>query len=206
MAQTRFRVLLSDVGGVLGTNGWDTALRDGIIQHFGLNLHEVSARHRLMFDSYERGFMTFEEYLNSVFFESPRAFTTHEVRSMAYDASTPWPECIDFLRLVKDRNALKVGLISNEGEGLTQHRVRKFGLGALADFMIFSYFVHMRKPDPAIWQLALDLLQVSPDECIYIDDRKMFAEIAGGMGLTAIHHTSVGETRARLMQLGLETE
>jgi len=94
-------------------------------------------------------------------------------------------------------------LISNEGEGLTEHRVRKFGLRELADFLVFSYFVHMRKPDLEIWNLALNLAQVDPSETIYIDDREMFAEVAAEMGFTAICHVSLEKTRDRLLQLGL---
>ena len=50
---------------------------------------------------------------------------------------------------------LKIALISNEGRGLTEHRVRKFHLRELAEFMIFSNCVGYRKPDREIWRLAL---------------------------------------------------
>jgi putative hydrolase of the HAD superfamily len=114
-----------------------------------------------------------------------------------------WPENIALLRTVKRCNGLKLGLISNEGEGLTAYRVRKWGLRDLADFMVFSHCVHMRKPDPAIWQLALDLAQADVPEAIYIDDREMFVKIAAELGFTAIHHTSLAGTRQQLQELGL---
>jgi putative hydrolase of the HAD superfamily len=81
--------------------------------------------------------------------------------------------------------------------------VDKFGLRDLADFMVISHCVHMRKPDPQIWKLALDLAQVTAREAIYIDDRKMFVEAAADLGFSAIHHTSLGKTEERLQQLGL---
>jgi putative hydrolase of the HAD superfamily len=206
MAESRFFALFSDVGGVLGTNGWDTGLRLKIANHFACDLDDVQGRHRLMFDSYERGHMNFEEYLQRVFFGSPRSFTIDDVRNFAYNESVPWPTSIELLERVKSLNQLKLGLISNEGEGLTEHRVRKFGLRHLADFLIFSHFVHMRKPDPGIWRLALHLVQASASESIYVDDRELFVQVAREMGFAAIHHVSVKETREQLRALGLRVD
>lgn len=204
--QNNFVALFSDIGGVLGTNGWDTGVRETICDHFELDHEEIAARHRLMFDSYERGHMTFEQYLRRVFFAVPRRFTLEQVRDLAYAQSVAWPENIAFLARVKQTNSLKLALISNEGEGITEHRVGKFKLRELADCLVISHFVHLRKPDPEIWQLALNLLQVSPSESIYIDDRPMFADCARELGFTAIRHTSLEDTAAALSALGLKTE
>ena len=136
-------------------------------------------------------------------FAEVRPFTVEQVRSFAFAESIPWPENIDFLREVKLLNDLKLACISNEGEGLTSHRVKAWKLRELADFLVFSYAVHMRKPDPSIWHLALGLAQADVSEAIYIDDRPMFAEIARELGFAAIHHTSLADTRERLQHLGL---
>jgi putative hydrolase of the HAD superfamily len=203
MSSSKFHILYSDVGGVLGTNGWDTSLRKKIAAHFKIELSEIESRHHLMFDSYERGHMSFEDYLGYVFFDVPRAFTVEEVRDYSYKQSVAWPGNIKFFQQTKESNGLKVALISNEGRGLTEHRVRKFQLRELADFMIFSHCVGYRKPDREIWQLALDLAQVTPRESLYLDDRKMFVDIAADMGFTAVHYVSVEDTSKRLRELGL---
>jgi putative hydrolase of the HAD superfamily len=196
-------MLYSDVGGVLGTNGWDTSLRQKIAARFRVELEPIESRHHLVFDSYERGHMSFEEYLREVFFGEPRDFTVTELRDYAYDQSTPWPDNLDFFKKVKNSNGLKMALISNEGAGLTEHRVRKFHLRELVEFMIFSHFVGYRKPDREIWRLALNLAQVPPSESIYVDDRKMFVDVAAEMGFTAVHHISLRETGERLRAAGL---
>jgi putative hydrolase of the HAD superfamily len=204
--QSGFLALFSDIGGVLGTNGWDTGVRETICDHFGLDRNEIAARHRLMFDSYERGHMTFAEYLARVFFASPRTFSPAEVRVLAYAQSVAWPDNIAFLQRIKQKNHLKVALISNEGEGITEHRVEKFKLRELADFLVVSHFVHLRKPDPEIWRLALNLAQVSAAASIYIDDRPMFVDCATEMGFTSIHHVTLEHTAGYLRELGLMTE
>ena len=206
MPASRFRVLFSDIGGVLGTNGWDGPLRRRIVAHFGLDFEDIEARHHLMFDTYERGFLSFEDYLRHVFFAAPRAFTVADLRDYTYAQSVAWPDMIDFYRRVKRANGLKLALISNEGAGITEHRIGKFGLRDLADFMVISHFVHMRKPDHAIWRLALNLAQATPEESIYVDDREMFTLVAAELGFTAVRHTSLEDTAARFRDLGLAVE
>ena len=205
MADSRFQVLYSDIGGVLGTNGWDSALRRDVCAQFDLPAEEIDKRHLLMFDSYERGFMKFEDYLRWVFFASPRPFLLEDLRDYIFSASVPWPQNIALLGRVKKANRLKVGLISNEGQGITEHRMSKFGLREVADFIVISHCVHMRKPDRQIWQLALDLAQATPDQCIYVDDREMFVNVAAALGFTAFQHVDLDSTREKFERLGLIT-
>jgi putative hydrolase of the HAD superfamily len=206
MSGRPFTVLYTDIGGVLGTNGWDTALRRRLCAHFDVDFEEIEARHHLMFDSYERGFLSLVDYFRYVFFSSPRSFTVADLRDYTFNQSIVWPENIAFFKHVKQVNKLKMGLISNEGQGLTEHRVGKFGLRQLADFMVISHYVHMRKPDHEIWRLALNLAQAHPHEAIYVDDREMFVNVAAELGFTAVHHTSLESTRHRLRELSLAVD
>jgi putative hydrolase of the HAD superfamily len=192
---------------VLGSNGWDSSVRRRICDRFNIDLHETEERHRLNFDTFERGFTSFKKYLTHVFFAAPRDFTVKEVLEYAYTLSEPWPQNLAFYRQLKATNpGLKIGLISNEGEGLTTHRAGKFGLREVADFMVFSYGTHLRKPDPAIWHLALSLAQVTPENSIYVDDRAMFVQVAAELGFTALHYTSLAELQQNLSELGLAME
>ncbi len=203
MAEPRFRVLYSDIGGVLGTNGWDTQIRRDVCSKFSLSIDEIDKRHQLMFDSFERGFMKFEEYLRWVFFASPRTFSLEALRDFAFAASVPWPQNIALFQQVKKANGLKFGLISNEGQGITEYRMNAFGLREAADFIVVSHCVHMRKPDKQIWQLALDLAQVTAEQCIYVDDREMFVNVAATLGFTAFQHVDLDSTRDKFQRLGL---
>ena len=204
--RSRFHILYSDIGGVLGTNGWDGEVRRKVAERFGIDLEEIEPRHHLTFDSYERGYLSFEDYLQYVFFGMARDFTVEQIRDFAYEQSVAWPETIAFFRQIKQANGLKMALISNEGGGITEHRVGKFGLRELADFLVISHCVRLRKPDREIWRLALKLAQAEPQEAIYIDDREMFVRVAAEMGFTAVQHASLEATRERLRELGLTVD
>jgi putative hydrolase of the HAD superfamily len=206
MANSRCKVLFTDVGGVIATNGWDTELRAGMVHHFGLHGKEVDSRHRLMFDSYERGKLSLEEYLRWTVFYEPRSFSVHEVKQWMFEQGRLLPGTFELYRRVKAKNGVKLALISNEGEGLTQDRVERFGLGDLADYMVFSHAVELRKPDPGIWALGLSLAQVSACESIYIDDRKVFVDFAAHLGFDAHHHVCTDDTARFLASRGLPAE
>jgi putative hydrolase of the HAD superfamily len=206
MSTSKYQLLISDIGGVLGTNGWDSQLRQKVVEHFGLDSQEVERRHRFYFDSYERGYLTFEDYLKSVVFYQPRDFSLEAIRDHVYAGSVAWPENLALFAAVKTANRLKFALVSNEGQGITEHRVGKFGLREVADYMVVSHFVHMRKPDPKIWKLALNLSQVEAEQAIYVDDRQIFVEAARGLGFTSFQHTSLANSRRMFQDLGLKVE
>lgn len=197
------RALFLDIGGVLGTNGWDHLLRAKTTEHFGLDQAEVNERHHLTFDTYEEGKLTLDEYLNRVIFYEKRSFSQGEFKKFMFEQSKPFPEMIEMFRDIKSRFQLKVVAVSNEGRELTVHRIKKFELNSLIDFFISSSFVHFRKPDVDIYRIALDAAQVLPQEIVYVDDRAMFVEVASALGIKSIHHTSLESTKKGLSELGL---
>jgi len=196
--------LFLDIGGVLLTNGWDHHARRRAAKAFRLDWSEMEDRHHIMFATYEEGRLTLEDYLSRVVFYRPRKFTPAQFRRFIYAQSKPCPEMIEFITRLKLRYGLKIVVVSNEARELNAYRIRAFKLARLADCFVSSCFVHLRKPDPAIFQLALDLAQVPLDEIVYLDNTPLFIQIAAGMGIRSIVHTDYRATRDQLAALGLE--
>ncbi len=197
------RVLFLDVGGVLLTNGWDRSMRRLAAEKFQLDYADLDERHHLTFDTFESGKLSLEEYLDRTIFFRPRPFSREEFQSFMLSQSKAYPETIEWVRVLKSRNGLKVAVVSNEGRELTVHRVRTFGLAGFVDFFVVSCFVHFRKPDKDIYRMALDIAQVSPEEAAYVDDRLMFVEVARSLGIRGVHHTGLESTKKALASWGL---
>lgn len=195
--------LFLDVGGVLGTNGWDRQARERAAEHFNLDRAEVDERHHLTFDTYEEGKLSLDEYLTRTIFYTPRPFTRDEFRAFMFAQSRPHPQMLEFIRNLKARHRLKVAVLSNEGRELMTHRIRKFGLVEFVDFFIVSSFVHFRKPDADIYCVALDIAQVPPAQVAYLEDRPMFVDVAQGLGIHGIRHVDYESTCAALAAVGL---
>jgi putative hydrolase of the HAD superfamily len=203
MASTPIKTLFLDIGGVLLTNGWDRTMRERAAEEFGLDIDEMNERHHLTFDTYEVGKLSLDEYLDRVVFCRERPFSREDFRAFMFSQSKPYPDMINLVRDLKARHNLKVAAVSNEGRELTVHRIRKFELGAFIDFFISSCFVHFRKPDADIYNIALDIAQAQPEHVAYVDDRPMFVEVAASLGIRSIHHSGFEATRAALKSLGL---
>lgn len=195
--------LFLDIGGVLLTNGWDHKIRARAADKFGLDYDEMNERHHLTFDTYEEGKLNLDEYLNRTVFYEKRSFSQQEFKSFMYAQSQPYPEMIGLIGGLKTRHGLRIAAVSNEGRELTTYRVQQFKLSAFIDIFVSSCFVHYRKPDADIYQIALDIAQASPDQVVYIDDRAMFVEVARGLGIRGILHKDYETTQKELETMGL---
>ncbi|KAA8485574.1 putative hydrolase of the HAD superfamily [Arcticibacter tournemirensis] len=201
---TNIKAIFTDIGGVLLTDGWNHESRREAALHFHIDPADMEERHHLTFETYEIGKISLEEYLNRIFFFQERPFSMDAFETFMYQQSQPYSQMIELIRRLKAEYHLKVGVISNEGRELSAYRIKQFGLDSFGDFFVSSGFVGLRKPDLAIFKLALDLAQVNPDQIVYLEDRPMFVEIAEKMGMHGICHTDEASTRRQLKSLGLK--
>lgn len=197
--------LFVDVGGVLLTNGWDHLARKRAAKHFKLNWPEMDERHRLVFETHEEGKLSFQEYLGWVVFHEKRPFTRSQFRDFMFAQSKPFPRMLELVAQLKTQHGLKIVVISNESREVNAYRIRTFKLDRFVDTFISSCFVQMRKPDIAIFRLALDLAQTAPEQAVFIDNTPMFVQITGGLGMRSILHVDYESTHAQLTSLGLQT-
>lgn len=197
MNSSAFSTLFLDVGGVLLTNGWDRHGREEAIKRFNLDAVEVNERHALAFDTYEVGHLTLDEYLDYTVFYQSREFTLEQFKEFMFSRSQPL-EMLEYIRQLKQQKKLKVVAVSNEGRELVEYRIRTFQLDQIFDLFVFSSFIHLRKPDPLFYKLALDLSYTQPEQVIYIDDRPLLAETGKNIGFHAICHKNLATTKAEL--------
>ncbi len=198
--------LFVDVGEVLLTNGWDHHARRRAAAKFGLSWTEMEERHRLVFETHEEGKLTFEEYLGWVIFYAKRSFTRVQFQRFWFEQSKPYPKMIDLVSQLKMKHGLKIVVVSNESRAVNAYRIRKFKLDRLVDTFVSSCFVQMRKPDSAMFRLALDLSQTTPAQVLFIDNTPMFIEVAQRLGIRGIVHTGYASTRAELVNFGLQLD
>lgn len=198
------RALFLDVGGVLLTNAWDDEALQRAAREFDLDLGDLRARHTLMHETYELGKIALSDYLRHVVFHAPRAFSLEDFAAFMRAQSKILPGMIELFAGIKRKYGLTVVVVSNEGRELMDHRTDEFRLDELADVFVVSCHLHLRKPDPAFYRLALDIARVHATRAIYVDDRALLVEVAREVGFRGIHHTTLESTRSALAGLGLE--
>lgn len=68
----------------------------------------------------------------------------------------------------------------------------------LFDHIIESAKIGLRKPDPRIYQMMVDALQVDPRACVYLDDLGINLKPARAMGMTTIKVVSAAQAISEL--------
>lgn len=196
--------LFWDIGGVILTNGWDREARRDAAATFQLDWEEFEDRHDLSFPAFDTGQITLNEYLDRTLFYRVRPFTREEFTAFMFAQSKEYPEVRAVLDKVTSTGKYFVGAINNEPMELNQYRIEAFRLRR--NFMVFfsSCYVRSRKPEEAIFRVALEVSQRPPEQCLFIDDRALNLESPRRLGMKTIHHQNVEQLRAELGNVGVE--
>lgn len=193
-----------DIGGVILTNGWDHNSRRAGASKFQLDWDDFEGRHELSFPAFDSGLIGMNEYLERTLFYRPRTFTREEFVAFMFEQSIEYPEARAVLDSVARKGKYLVGALNNEPFELNEYRIKKFDLRR--NFLVFfsSCYVHSRKPEEAIYRLALEITQRPPAECIFIDDRPLNLENPRRIGMNVIHYQNPGQLRSELQKHGVE--
>ncbi len=199
--KNQYKILFSDIGGVLLTNGWGHESREAASKKFGVEYSEMDVLHDFIFNVWEMGKISLDIYLDTVVFNHPRNFSRQEFKEFMLAQSVELPKTLSWLINWKKRNpTVKIISINNEPKELNEYRIEKFKLHNFFDAFISSCEVGMRKPDPGIFKLALGIAQAKPAECLYFDDRPMLVEAAKKEGIHAHHHKDFEDTKLIIEQ------
>lgn len=193
-----------DIGGVLLTDGWGHVSRQNAAGKFGLDWEEYSERHEKVAHAIETSRLTLERYLDRVVFYRPRPFTREEFRDFIFAQSQPKQASIEIAQLLADTRKYFMATINNEIFELNVYRLAQFGLRRYFQVFFSSCFLGLRKPDEAIYQLALQATQREPEECIFIDDREVNLECPRELGLATILFRDAEQLRSDLQQHGVD--
>jgi putative hydrolase of the HAD superfamily len=170
--------LFWDVGGVILSNGWDRAARAEAAKKFGLDWEDFQDRHELSSPAFETGQITLDTYLQRTVFYRKRAFTRDEFIAFIFAQSEEFPESRAVLSGLARTGKYLLATINNEPLELNVRRIEQFNLRREFEAFFSSCFVRIRKPDEAIYRLALEVTQRRAEECLFIDDRALNLECA----------------------------
>ncbi|MGA8108737.1 MAG: HAD family phosphatase [Acidobacteriaceae bacterium] len=199
--------ILWDVGGVLLTNGWDQQQRDGVLQRFDLNRADFERRHTEVAEAWEKDEIGVDEYLrHTVFFEA-RTFTKTEFLEAMRAESRVLPDsAIGILHSIAASHEYVLATVNNESRAMNEYRLTQFKLIDLFDAFFSSCYLGLRKPDRRIYQVALDVLQRDPEDCIFIDDRAENVATADSLGIHGIRYEGSEKLMDELERLGVHPE
>ena len=137
---------------------------------------------------YETGLITSDQFFERVVKKRGLKLDKKTFIKLFTGRFTPMAETHELIR--KQKTGYKLGLLSNTNEWDYEYEIKQCGVFSLFDSVTVSFKVGAMKPDRKIYLDALDKLGVRPDESVYIDDIREYADAAGMLGIKCIHYTS----------------
>jgi putative hydrolase of the HAD superfamily len=199
-----FDVILFDVGGVLLTNGWDRRERAAAVEHFQLDWEDLEARHLALFAAWERDAISLDAYLDATVFHQPRSFSREEFLDFVFSQSKLLDDgALSILGEIAASDKCMVGALNNEARATNEYRFTRFGLREYFQVAFSSCYTGVRKPDPASYRRALDILGGSAERVLFIDDRQQNVDGAAAAGMRAIRFSGAEALRSELAGLGV---
>jgi len=203
MSEDRRSVLLIDFGGVLTTSVHD-ALRafsadiggdpELVLRLLGSDAESArllveSETGRLDDEGFERGFAT--------------RLAAHGVRVPAdgllarmRTGGSADQEMLDALARMRV-SGVPVAIVTNQ---LGRECYDGFDLEALADVVVISSAVGVRKPSRRIYAIACERLGVPPEACVMVDDLRHNLDGAARLGIVGVLHRTAAQTIRELDQ------
>lgn len=197
------RALITDFGGVLVRTRTDRSRR-ALEERLGLPLNTLENRvfgGELSLQG-QHGFISEEAFWQGVALEldvariglTPQTFRTEFFADDFLDE--------DLMALIRGvRPRLKTGLISNAWSGMRDLIHTTVPIADAFDALVISAEEKMMKPDPRIYQLALERLNVRAEEAIFLDDMQVNIDACTALGMRGVHFTSSEQARRDIQAL-----
>jgi putative hydrolase of the HAD superfamily len=199
---TSYEGLLLDFGGVVTTDFFASlgahCERLGLPHDSFRNLVTADPEGRALYHQVERGELSqpaFEEKIAQLLGVQP----TGLIQGLLADLR---PEPLIAEAVAKARTAgIRVGVITNSWGTAPYDPYAAYQLDQRFDAVVVSSQVGLRKPEPAIYQLAADELAIPSERIVFVDDIAANLQPARELGMAVIHHVDPGRTVRELERL-----
>jgi putative hydrolase of the HAD superfamily len=201
------RAVISDFGGVLTSPLVRSFLaiqdRAGVsLEQLGTALARATeaagGEHPLF--QLERGEISETEFLRGLEEELGEGVTLRGFREIYFDALDPNERMIGYMRELRSRGLRMALLTNNVREWEPLWRSKLPDVDEIFEVVVDSAFVGMRKPEPAIYRLALERLGdgLGPRDCLFVDDTDVNCDTARELGMTAVQFQDAEQAIAEI--------
>lgn len=192
-----------DIGGVLGTNGWDREQRARALLKFGIEDEDFEHRHHQVVSEFETGAISLEEYLDVTVFYTPRLFSREDFELYMLSLSEPNPDSIEVAKALAATGRVRLMTMNNESVVLNVYRIDHFGLREIFPTFLSSCWLGVRKPQRAFFERGLGIAQADPRSSLLIDDRDQNLAPAAALGMHTIRFADAASLAEQLAGFGL---
>lgn len=194
------KAIIFDVGGVLVQKVF-APIVDWLAAEYHIDSSALHGYAWPLFGKVNLGQMTEKQMFEKIVKELhiPIDATLLEQKSMQLKLIPEVWECVKALK-----GKYKLAILSNMGHAWAKAREEEFHLSGLFDEIVWSCDLGLKKPDLKIFRYLIDKLNVSSEECIFIDDKPSNIDAAKESGMNGIIYQTPQQLRQELATLGVD--
>ena len=203
------KAVIFDLGSVLATENW-TVLYKKIADELKIGTEKTEEIVKPLFDRWGKGEIDESIFWNEIKIqrriELSKKFTDsfwfNSYKEWSKDIKSSWDILSELhkrgIRLAILANINKTSLLANEEMGRLK-RLKEVGV----ETFIWSCEEGFKKPDPRIYEIVLKRLNLPPEACVFVDDKKVNVAAAEKLGIHGIIFQISDQLREELIKLGL---
>ena len=200
------RAIIFDYGMVL-TGPQDPESHAALLRITGLPLDRFESLYWADRHAYDEGKLTGLAFWQKFSREAGLALSPATIDELNHLDARMWttqnPAMVAWQQQLR-QHGLLTAILSNMGDNVLANLQREFLWIHNFDVLVWSFQHLMAKPDPAIYRLVLEKLNVQPGEALFLDDKLVNIKAAQALGMHAIQFSTVDRLRSELIALGYE--
>jgi putative hydrolase of the HAD superfamily len=202
------RAVIFDYGMVL-TGLPDAAAHDAMVRISGLSEERFERLYWADRHAYDEGKLTGATFWQKFAGDANLSLSQAEIDELNRQDARMWttqnPAMVEWQRRLKE-HGVRTAILSNMGDSVLESITREFAWIENFDVRVWSYQLHMAKPEPAIYRHTLGQLGTSAAETLFIDDKRVNVEAAEALGLKGLEFTTVDRLRDDLVAAGYDAD
>jgi putative hydrolase of the HAD superfamily len=200
------RAVVFDYGMVL-TGAPDAAAHDEMVRITGLPADEFEKLYWADRHAYDEGKLNGATFWQNFANDARLSLSQGDIDELNRQDARMWttqdPAMIAWQRKLK-QHGIRTAILSNMGDTVLENIKREFGWIDNFDVLVWSFQLHLAKPDPAIYRHTFRELGTQPEETLFIDDKLVNVEAARALGMKALEFTNVIRLREDLIARGYD--
>jgi putative hydrolase of the HAD superfamily len=202
------RAVVFDYGMVL-TGPPDPKAHAELLRITGMSAEKLDALYWADRSAFDAGKLNGHSYWRGIVQKAGLTLSPAAIEELIHWDARLWmalnPPMLAWAGALKARG-IRTAILSNMGDTVLEAMEREFDWLARFDVLVWSYQLHMAKPDAAIYHYALEKLGTRPEETLFVDDRQVNVEAAASLGIKALVFTTAEDLRADLIAHGFDKE
>lgn len=200
----KFTTIIFDLGGVLLNNDWHDGNQEKFKvfeETFGVTYDAMERGWDAAWPDYQLGKISETEFWNTFLkVAGSQKGDISQAKQLWKRYVSENESMLSLLKELKSQGYLLAALTTISKEWL-DYKIEKYDLNHYFDTIVSSGYTGLAKPDPKIYQMVLDNLNVTATESIFVDDSENTLPPAKEMGIKTLLFTSQSELEKKLTEL-----